>query len=296
MGTAVVLRAFPASGYDFKEWTGDIRSASNPMSVSMDANMSVTAVFEITSPVYLDANGKTIKCYDWAEVGEKGEINTVVYTIVDERMLRDMVNKGEDVTKVCTTRVTDMSSLFVVSSFNEDIGSWDVSNVTDMAFMFASLAGNSDRNPFNQDISYWDVGKVTSMWAMFTRSAFNQNINSWDVSRVHNMAGMFSNSAFNQPIGNWDVRSVTNMAAMFYNSPFNQAIGNWEVSRVTDMHLMFCASHNFNQDLGGWDVENVVSCEGFSDNTAQWVLPKPSFTNCTPHLPSSVSYFKQIGS
>ena len=32
--------------------------------------------------------------------------------------------------------VTDMSSMFDKTSFNQDIGSWDVSNVTDMSFMF----------------------------------------------------------------------------------------------------------------------------------------------------------------
>ncbi len=278
----VILRAYPATGYEFKEWTGAVKSTSNPLSISMDADMDITAVFQIPSPVYLDTNGVTVKCYDWGVLGETGVVNGIVYTIVDETMLRDMVFKGEDITKVCTTRVTNMGSLFVVSAFNEDIGSWDVSNVTDMSFMFGTLIGTSNRNPFNQDISNWDVSKVTNMWAMFTSSAFNQDISSWNVSRVKNMAGMFSNSEFNQPIGNWDVSSVTTMGAMFYNSRFNQDISNWDVSKVTDMGVMFCSSQHFNQDLSGWNVANVVSCEDFSHNTPQWTLPKPDFTNCIP--------------
>lgn len=279
----VILNAYPASGYEFKEWAGDIQSTSNPLSLSMNADMDITAIFEIPSPIYLDTNGVTIKCYEWGEPGETGVIDGVVYTIVDETMLRDMVFNGEDITKVCTTRVTNMSSLFVISPFNGDIGSWDVSNVTDMSFMFGTLIGTSNRNPFNQDISNWDVSKVTNMWAMFTSSVFNQDISSWNVSRVKNMAGMFSNSEFNQPIGDWDVSSVTNMGAMFYNSQFNQSIGDWDVSKVTDMGVMFCASQLFNQDLSVWDVGSVVACEDFSRNTPQWVLPKPTFTNCIPN-------------
>ena len=35
--------------------------------------------------------------------------------------------------------------------------------------------------PFNQDISSWDVSNVTDMGGMFSNSSFNQDISSWDV-------------------------------------------------------------------------------------------------------------------
>ena len=71
-------------------------------------------------------------------------INGVTYTVVDEAMLREMVANEEDVTKVVTTKVTDMSELFYLdfehsTDFNQDISSWDVSNVTDMSSMFTVL-------------------------------------------------------------------------------------------------------------------------------------------------------------
>ena len=40
--------------------------------------------------------------------------------------------------------------------FNQDISSWDVSNVTNMGWMF------SGNNQFNQDLSSWDVSKVNN--------------------------------------------------------------------------------------------------------------------------------------
>jgi surface protein len=61
--------------------------------------------------------------------------------------------------------------------FNQDISSWDVSAVTNMANMF------SQNKMFNQDISGWDVGAVTDFTQMFDRAyGFNQNLSGWNVN------------------------------------------------------------------------------------------------------------------
>ena len=46
-------------------------------------------------------------------------------------------------------------------SFNQDISSWNVSNVTNMSWMFYNCKS------FNQDISKWDVSKVRYKIDMF---------------------------------------------------------------------------------------------------------------------------------
>ncbi|MBT7588870.1 MAG: DUF285 domain-containing protein, partial [Gemmatimonadetes bacterium] len=155
------------------------------------------------------------------------------------------------------------------------IGSWDVSNVENMAGLFYQKA------TFNEDISGWDVSNVTSMggrtsWdeatvvGMFRdASAFNQDIGGWDVSKVTNMENMFKDAQpFNGDISGWNVSNVTNMNAMFRRaSTFNQDISGWNVSNVTNMNLMFRDASAFNQDISGWCVQNIGSPDSFDKNS-----------------------------
>ena len=72
-----------------------------------------------------------------------------------------------------------------------DISRWDVSNVTDMRYMFYEC----DKLKSVGDISGWDVSKVTDMSFMFAFcEKFNQDISNWDVSKlskVFDRIGMF---------------------------------------------------------------------------------------------------------
>ena len=255
-------------------------SVSNSAGNTGTASRKVNVIEDYDNPVYLDDNGITIKAKEWSEVGAVGEINGITYTIVDKLMLLGFIENESDVTKLVTTKITNMNLLFYeATTFNQAIESWDVSNVTGMYCMFwaASL--------FNKDIGIWDVSNVNNMNNMFTQAnAFNQDIGNWNVSNVTSMRGLFVNASnFNQALENWDVSNVTNMNWMFYKAAsFNQALENWDVSFVEEMYGMFSDADSYNQNLSSWNVENVTLCGDFNANTTQWILPKPIFTNCTP--------------
>ena len=285
-GTTVRLTAVALPNWEFSGWTGAITSSETVIEILVSESKEVTATF-ITfdedgdgvldgddlcpgTPegsvvnengchqlLYLDENGVTIKAYPTTNVGDKGIINGVEYTVVDITTLKDLISNNEDVTKVVTSKITNFDILFYKkANFNQDISNWDTSNVTSMRSMF------DEATAFNQDIGDWDTSNVTNMGSMFYgATAFDQDIGDWDTSSVTSMEEMFLVAkSFNQDIGDWDTSSVTSMGRMFNGATaFNQDIGSWNVSNVTNMRVMFFLATSFNQDIGDWDTSNVTN-------------------------------------
>lgn len=141
----------------------------------------------------------------------------------------------------------------------------DTSKITDMSHLFEpTLRGGEQARLFFDGIETWDVSNVTDMSYMFCYARnFNENINSWNVSSVRNMRGMFQfASSFNQPLDRWDVSSVENMSSMFYDAAaFAQNLDTWDVSRVRTMRFMFMYARYF-RDKPAWNTENVEDVAG----------------------------------
>lgn len=272
-GTTVELTPKPKEGWVFDSWGGDLSGADSPKTIKVDKVKNVTVKFKTNPNFYLNANGVTCMCPN-AKAGEIGFINGVRYESVDNNLLITRRNQGVDLTKLCTSQVTEMSNLFSgFPDFNQPIGNWDVSNVFRMERMFSG-------SKFNQPIDKWNVGKVTNMIGMFGATPFNQPIGNWDVSKVTNMSGMFTNSSFNQPIGNWDVSNVINMSNLFGGSKFNQPLDKWNVKKVVNMTLMFYNSP-FNQNISTWCVTYFFSePELFSTNSPLTEANKPKWRTC----------------
>ena len=62
---------------------------------------------------------------------------------------------------------------------------------------------------FNEDISSWDTSNVENMKGMFwCAKSFNQPLDSWDTSNVRNMKLMLCGAkSFNQPLDSWNKKS-----------------------------------------------------------------------------------------
>jgi hypothetical protein len=131
-------------------------------------------------------------------------------------------------------------------AFDQSIGVWDVSNVTNMGYMFTGC-------PINQSLAIWDVSNVTNMEYMFNDSGYRQSLNSWDVRKVQSFRGMFRWAwthirGYDLDISAWEVDPTANCLDMFaYNTSFinKNAIGEidlsgWTISYWYWMGLSHC--------------------------------------------------------
>lgn len=187
----------------------------------------------------------------------------------------------------------DFNYLFSsLSSFNQDISSWDTSHVTNMEGMFMYATA------FNRDISSWDVGKVTNFKKMFYGCGTTYNVNSWqppdsvtdiqemffyasnsltninlssfDVSNCKSFRGLFAGTAWNNHprlasggswLNAWDsmTAQVTDFQQCFKDNWYNSsiAIENWNVGSGTNFAFMLQNSQA-NRDITGWDMSSAT--------------------------------------
>ena len=175
-------------------------------------------------------------------------------------------NGGSDSIRYWDTRnVTDMSALFNFQpKFDQPVGDWNISNVTNMQFIFngINVAPYSIFNNGGSDsIKNWNTSNATTMLQLFTaQPLFNQPISNWNTSKVIDMRFLFyafvsGASIFNQNLSNWDTSKVTAMQEMFrYTDNFNQPIGNWNVSLVTNFSNFMLGKTNLNYSAANYDA------------------------------------------
>ena len=202
---------------------------------------------------------------------------------------REAVNFNDNVGNWNMSRATDTAVMFRGStsiapygSFNNggssSIKNWDMSKATNINGMFYV------QRFFNQEIGLWDVSNVTNMGFLFTcniaafgatsiiagtfNNAGSDSIKNWNTSKVTDMSIVFSGQGvFNQPISSWNTSSATNMSYMFQAPSFNYSLNNWDVSKVTNMDRMMQGAIAYSHPLNNWQIPLVTNMTNFMYNS-----------------------------
>ena len=226
-----------------------------------------------------------------------------------------------DISKLDTSKVTDMSYLFYQNKFVDfDDGfaiNWDTSNVKNMSYLFSE--SNFSKFP---DISKWNTSKVTNMKAMFALCPNNPafpDISKWNVSNVTDMSEIFRalNVHSLPDMSKWNTSKVTNMEELFENVYVEEPpdISKWNTSNVTSMACMFldfhCRFASYEQgneklkdfpDISKWNVGNVanmnsmfqqIECKKFPD-ISKWNVSKVKYMNYMFENQRSFNPFKDV--
>ncbi len=204
-----------------------------------------------------------------------------------DRMFEDAVCFNQEVNLV-TDAVTSMAQMFSEAErFNRPIVPtglyWNLSAVMDMTEMFEGA------HDFNQDIHSWDVSNVRTFSRMFYNAAsFNDGGAPllWNSTSATDMDYMFARAtALNVPVGLITNR-VMNMDYMFsgataFNRPIPVSAPIWDTSSVVSMRYMFFDASAFDQDISTWNVSNVTDARAFhgGSNAVGWVqAERPMFS------------------
>lgn len=149
-----------------------------------------------------------------------------------------------------------------------DLSSWDVSNATDLGFVFAGSRWDRGPRLHNNGVwlSGWDVSNNKNFSRMFYynyRNSSNYTISNWDTGQGTDMSYMFYHYWGNTDISGWNTENVTNFSYMFkYANNFNRDISNWNTSKCTNFASMLEDTTSFNQDISKWDYSGLTNTYG----------------------------------
>ena len=99
----------------------------------------------------------------------------------------------------------------IIKTNSKPLNSLDVSNITDMSFLFSNIS-----NVTYFDIDSWDTSNVTNMNSMFRSCSSLITIPSLDISSVKDMDSMFYNCKSFTTIPLLDTSNVSSMSFMFH--------------------------------------------------------------------------------
>jgi len=278
-GTAAMTAAI-------QNWSFNTSSKSTGTATSVSANQLVdTGANFIADGVAVD---------NWVKNTTTGAL-TQVATVVDANTLTldDDVFGGLDSYRVFEG--ISMSGMFHRNNrVSQDLGAWQMTNVTNIGGFFESRSSNSCS--LNFDLSQWErttpgdestMGNVSSFaTAFFGSGGLSQanlaTIQDWDVSGCNSFANMFMENGTTGTnfdtvcdLSNWTLRgresiSMSNMFNVSPSCPAGFGSANWNsgTQYVTSVSTMFRQCTNGNPDVTNWNTSNMTNFTQMMESSA----------------------------
>lgn len=144
------------------------------------------------------------------KVHSKNELKDIIEQRIEESKNNDVIYLND----IDVSELTNLTRLFRIYEFKEiHIENWDVSNVTQMKYLFPT-------NLTSIDLSSWDTDQVESMRCMFKGCKQLTDVKLFqNISNVKSMYEMFCDcqSLKTLDIPTWESTNLNNVERMFVN-------------------------------------------------------------------------------
>ena len=233
------------------------------------------------------------------QVGINADTTHGWFTKADPKTIAFSKTGGEKVKAVGKDWTAAFTGSYLRAGYSEYGSHWlnqfdgsnlDVSNVTDMKYMFSDNQ-ISDLNP----LANWKINNVTNMRYMFDRNQISDlsPLANWKTDKVTDMSYMFENNQISDlsPLANWKTDKVTSMSCMFNGNQISDLspLANWKTDNVTSMSYMFQLNQISDlSPLANWKTDNVTDMSNMFMNDqisdlsplANWKTGKVTSMSC----------------
>lgn len=187
-----------------------------------------------------------------------------------------------NLTDMSFPNLTSLSSAFYMTGNNAKkvsligLETWDVSNVTNLSYLFNWTASNAEN--FSVNLSGWNVRNVTNFNSMFRITASNAknvniNLKNWNLNPSATFRDMFAYSfgqtqSVNVDLSGWNLNHMSQIQTIFgamnCGNTCTLNLSNWKTSGLTSTATMFGDifmqnGKNITINVSNWDVSSVTT-------------------------------------